>query len=57
MEHLTENDRELIDLAQSTTYPDTIQRHIDKADTERAKVILIELMNDCETEWEEPSRR
>lgn len=56
-EKLTARDAELIDLASSTTYRDSIERFITEAETDTARAILTEMLNNCETEWEEPSRR
>lgn len=56
-EKLTAKDEELIDLAQSTAYRDTIEKYIEEAETDYAESILRDILNDCETEWEEPSRR
>lgn len=54
---LTDNDLELIDIAQSTTYQDTIWQCIQKADSEEARRILTGILEDLETEFEKPSRR
>lgn len=56
-EKLTGRDAELIDLASSTGYRDSIASYIAEAETSYAKEILAEMMNNCEAEWEEPSRR
>lgn len=58
-ETLTQKDKELIDLAQSTTYTDTIEQCIEDADTELAKRILTNILNTSDTEWDDewPRRR
>lgn len=50
---MTEKDYELIDLAMSTTYRDTIESYINQADTEECKEILRNIINDNITTFEE----
>lgn len=56
---LTQHDEELIDLAYSTTYRDTIQQCIEEAETQCAREILTNILNDNDAEWDDeyPSRR
>lgn len=49
---MTEKDYELIDLAMSTTYRDSIYSYIDQADTEECRNILREILEDGENFWE-----
>ncbi|MCM1219149.1 MAG: hypothetical protein NC044_05470 [Prevotella sp.] len=52
-EQLTDNDLELIELAESTTYCSSIRKYIDEADTEYCKKILTDIMNSNEIAWED----
>lgn len=57
----TKHDKELIDLAYSTSYPDTIEYYMRKADTEAAREILgnilYQLYEEGLCEEDEPRRR
>lgn len=49
---LSINDEELIDLASSTTYKNSIEEYIKIADTDKAKKILRNILNDPDIKWE-----
>lgn len=50
---LTENDKELIELAYSTTYRGSIRKYIEQADTAKCRGILRRIMDDADVEWED----
>lgn len=50
---MTDHDLELIDLASSTTYRNTILEFIKEADTEECRRILTEILDNPDTTWEE----
>ena len=50
---MTENDLELIELAQSTSYRDSIDQFREEADTNECRDILWSILNDPEIIWEE----
>ena len=52
-EKLTAHDGELIELAYSTTYRSSIRAMIQEADTEQCRIILRDIMNDADVEWED----
>lgn len=60
-EIITKHDERLIDLAESTTYPDTIAGYIEEAETETAREILRDILyqmqEDGLCEDDEPRRR
>ena len=47
-EQLTDNDRELIEMAYETTYRNSLEEYIRQADTERCKNIIREIMHDMQ---------
>lgn len=52
-EKLTAYDEELIELAYSTTYRSSIRNMIQKADTERCRIVLRRIMDDTDIDWED----
>lgn len=50
---MTEHDLELLDLASSTGYRDTILRYIDEADSEECKRELRAILEDPDIRWEQ----
>ncbi len=52
-EQLTDNDRELIELAESTTYRSSIRKYIEEADTQYCREVLADILNNSDTNWED----
>lgn len=52
-EELTKEDKELIQLALSTTYKRTVQNCLTKAKSEKCKKLLRDILNDHEFPWED----
>ena len=50
---MTQKDRELLEIAYSTTYRSTIKRLMAKAETEECHDALRNILRDRETEWED----
>lgn len=53
MAQLTQNDLELIELAESTTYRSSIRKYIAEADTDAARQILTDILNSNDIDWED----
>lgn len=50
---MTDNDLELIELASSTSYRDTIYKYIEEADTDECRDILRSILENPDIIWEQ----